>query len=849
QNQYVLQIFGTYLNLYRVVNGSWTRLAEVSRTLPLNTWANYKIIASGNQIKVYENDNVVAFVRDESHKLGSIILQTYKTKAQFDDVKVSELQKTISYKELDEIPEGMPLDPIPYANRTLLKGSGNAVYMMMGGQKKYVPAGDSSIWNSYGLNPAKITTISDEELANILTADGLPRLEYYGVESHRVSHLKTLINIVAPFIPVIGQLYTMYQAFQGIKKGDYLQGALGFLGGLGELAKLTPAQLAKFGSLGKLAANLNNLNNIDTISKLVTLADTINKINYASIALTGNDLTDGSGRKINGSQRFIAGLNYMATDFSKILPKGLNSLHLPFSNTISPGALKYMTKTYQLGVAATGKEGVLFGKELSDEERINIGTKLVGSSLGNIIANGIDYATDDNPETGITDALKEEGMSFYKGAQAWSQMAIQAYQNASRLVPMLNFTTTTPSSIPKDQDAYIKLDIAHELWQTVASIRDTGSDIFTSIRDAVRESRKDYDLRIAYKKGELPADVLAQKLNNKEINVEDVYQLAVTYGADATKLIALATKNATNQELMELIHKDKGSNKEVSEALKGERNERINEAIKEFSSAITPQLANASDSTIPCVDFEKGTKYLLELMQMECKISTGETIITPEGSTIRCIGVNNVVAEWWKGILRDAGIAIEGGIAAVGFLPGGQVIETVYDIFMATAGYSLAEGKLSPVQRALVAGAIFVPGMSGVLVKNADQVAKEVLHIHHALSQSKKLAPNFARAGLDIEEWTVPFAKWFHNLKPYGIHTGPNHWNKQWEGFFEKYGDYVKDTKILEQLKKMDNEILEQLDNIKKQPDLQQWQLGQIENMQTEILKQIEKINKELNLR
>ncbi|MEW6607288.1 MAG: hypothetical protein AB1414_07515 [bacterium] len=58
------------------------------------------------------------------------------------------------------------------------------------------------------------------------------------------------------FIPVIGQLYTMYQAVQGIKKGNYLQGALGFLGGFGELAKLSPAQFAKFGKLGQFAQKL-----------------------------------------------------------------------------------------------------------------------------------------------------------------------------------------------------------------------------------------------------------------------------------------------------------------------------------------------------------------------------------------------------------------------------------------------------------------------------------------------------------------------------------------------------------------------------------------------------------------
>ncbi len=251
-----------------------------------------------------------------------------------------------------------------------------------------------------------------------------------------------------------------------------------------------------------------------------------------------------------------------------------------------------------------GKERIFGGKEVSDEERINIGTQLIGSSIGNVIGKTIEYNTDNKPETGIANALKEEGMSFYKGAQAWSQMAIQAYQNASNLASYLHFGTnniTTNNPIPKDQDAYIKLDIAHELSQTFNSIRETGSDILTSIRDVVRKSRKDYDLRIAYKKGELPTDVLQQKLNNKEINVEDIYQLAVAYGEDATKLIALATKNATNQELMNLINKAKSGNKEISEALNAERAIRAGIYLGELQNALAPIISN------PITDVPSGT--------------------------------------------------------------------------------------------------------------------------------------------------------------------------------------------------------------------------------------------------
>ncbi|MEW6607551.1 MAG: hypothetical protein AB1414_08870 [bacterium] len=277
-----------------------------------------------------------------------------------------------------------------------------------------------------------------------------------------------------------------------------------------------------------------------------------------SLCVFANDLTDGSGWKINGSQRFIAGLNYMGTDFSKVLPKGLNNLHLPFSNTILPGAVEYMTKTYQLGVAATGKEGVLFGKELSDEERINIGTKLVGSSIGNIIGNGIDYATDEEPETGITDALKQEGMNFYKGAQAWSQMAVQAYQNASNLASYLHFgpNNTTNNNIPKDQDAYIKLDFAHEIWQSIKSIGQAGENILTTIRDTVRDYQQDYARYVAFKKGELTIEAIKQQVESKQLSVDDVLDLAQRvkrYGGDATELIKLYSDRVTPSQLRAMI--------------------------------------------------------------------------------------------------------------------------------------------------------------------------------------------------------------------------------------------------------------------------------------------------------
>ncbi|MEW6609298.1 MAG: family 16 glycoside hydrolase, partial [bacterium] len=139
QNQYVLQIFGTHLNLYRVVNGSWTRLAEVSRNLPLGTWANYKVVAHGDQIKVYENDRVIADVKDNSISSGEIILQTYKTQASFDETKVTIIKDNVlSDDELSEIPKGSLLEA-KYPNGTVLEDIAGNMYMMSQGIRKLIP--------------------------------------------------------------------------------------------------------------------------------------------------------------------------------------------------------------------------------------------------------------------------------------------------------------------------------------------------------------------------------------------------------------------------------------------------------------------------------------------------------------------------------------------------------------------------------------------------------------------------------------------------------------------------------------------------------------------------------------
>ena len=85
--------------------------------------------------------------------------------------------------------------------------------------------------------------------------------------------------------------------------------------------------------------------------------------------------------------------------------------------------------------------------------------------------------------------------------------------------------------------------------------------------------------------------------------------------------------------------------------------------------------------------------------------------------------------------------------------------------------------------------------------KAAESVADEV---HHLLPQSKRLRGFFERAGLNIEDYTIPMNKATHRLLPNGIHTGPSQesWNGVWERFFEEHRRATKDE-ILDQLARM----------------------------------------------
>jgi hypothetical protein len=74
------------------------------------------------------------------------------------------------------------------------------------------------------------------------------------------------------------------------------------------------------------------------------------------------------------------------------------------------------------------------------------------------------------------------------------------------------------------------------------------------------------------------------------------------------------------------------------------------------------------------------------------------------------------------------------------------------------------------------------------------------IEIHHNAPRGQR--ESFERAGLDIEKYTTYLKRNDHRLRPGGLHTGQDHWNRQWRDFFSKNRN-AKADKIHEQLLKM----------------------------------------------
>ena len=71
---------------------------------------------------------------------------------------------------------------------------------------------------------------------------------------------------------------------------------------------------------------------------------------------------------------------------------------------------------------------------------------------------------------------------------------------------------------------------------------------------------------------------------------------------------------------------------------------------------------------------------------------------------------------------------------------------------------------------------------------------------HHLMSQ--ELQAQFQRRELDIEQFLYRMPRSAHRLLPFGIHTGPDNWNRQWEQYFQRNPGANRDD-VLRQLRRM----------------------------------------------
>ena len=141
-------------------------------------------------------------------------------------------------------------------------------------------------------------------------------------------------------------------------------------------------------------------------------------------------------------------------------------------------------------------------------------------------------------------------------------------------------------------------------------------------------------------------------------------------------------------------------------------------------------------------------------------------------------------------------------------------LECIFDDFMAGASKTAsrlvkaflnrletsAENSMACLRDAACAGASFAGGIGtggggARFLGLASRIER-----HHQLPRAFR--KQFERAGLDIEQFKVDLPSGTHRLKPGGLHTGPNNWNRQWKEFFEQNESPTR-HQILDQLDRM----------------------------------------------
>jgi Predicted lipoprotein of unknown function (DUF2380) len=78
------------------------------------------------------------------------------------------------------------------------------------------------------------------------------------------------------------------------------------------------------------------------------------------------------------------------------------------------------------------------------------------------------------------------------------------------------------------------------------------------------------------------------------------------------------------------------------------------------------------------------------------------------------------------------------------------------------------------------------------------------LEPHHTLP--RQFRDKFDALRIDIEDYITHMPNYLHRLRPNGLHTGPEHWNSQWEQFFRDHRNPTRDE-VFEHLNGMLKQI------------------------------------------
>jgi RHS repeat-associated protein len=133
------------------------------------------------------------------------------------------------------------------------------------------------------------------------------------------------------------------------------------------------------------------------------------------------------------------------------------------------------------------------------------------------------------------------------------------------------------------------------------------------------------------------------------------------------------------------------------------------------------------------------------------------------------------------GLDRDGGSwldALQTALDVAGFIPGvGDVLDLVNGAISLGRGDYVGAG---------LSAAAAIPLLGDAA--NAAGVARRATRFHHVFPQASDLARKFAKAGIDIDKYTLELPEAVHRC----IHSGKGFgrggkWNKAWKDFFDKF--------------------------------------------------------------